>query len=640
MSHLGVLATPSVVTENVTNQIFHGFGSAGGVISGNGEGFRPSVGKHCIDLHQRLIPHGVHFVPGPDECTLCACDDGEPKWCKAVLCSPPQDCKSFRVGNSCCDFICLDDSLNNNGGPNTGGPYLSRPVEIANFVPKVVIAAVTAMLSLSLLFFLIHRLRQRHIQGRLNSARARRSTQMCDECDDTRSLDFSNDFFEHRMNSPHLYPPQYLAWWKPPSSYFPPRGEAPPPYEEAMMATTSIGGGGAITTNLPVPSYNNNNLQNQNNNNNLRGSSENGLLSDMPIIVPPPVLPPGPVASQSHRSPAIQRLASAIASSAGAFPKSIGSGGACATTVITSSSSSSSSAVVAANNIPKHAKDHLLQQQPSVHLHNHHHQEGEQEGARLSPSSSALSSKRSSPKLKSESSKVNKHKSSKNQNHQEPQPGPSGNSGGSDHLDASSSPRAFKIKPPQHGPAPPPYEDAIYSLHPSNSVAPPPPPSSGAAHGRDFYRHSLTLPPRRYLDSPSQPQHHLVVAAGYPSVVIRTGGSSQGHLSLFPSENHSHRSNNSSGQHQHHHHNQRYSLQFPVSVGEMGGDDDGRGGDWSSSSSTLSLSTTPNSPVGRAPSELSSSSESSVSESHSHPPPPPPAPSSGPSSSSNNSSRA
>lgn len=186
---MGVFTSP-LMLENVTHSVIPGFGgvgtggvgggagfgaglglgSGGGSIPpGGGTGHRPALGKYCKDLHQRLIPHGVHFVPGPDECTLCLCDDGEAKWCKAVYCQPPQDCKSFRIGNSCCDFICLEDSLDNggpnSGGPNTGGPYLSRPVEIANFVPKVVIAAVTAMLSLSLLFFLIHRLRQRHIQG-------------------------------------------------------------------------------------------------------------------------------------------------------------------------------------------------------------------------------------------------------------------------------------------------------------------------------------------------------------------------------------------------------------------------------------------------------------------------------------------
>lgn len=44
----------------------------------------------CTDLRGRLISNGLHYVPGPDTCTLCVCDNGLPKVCKAVLCSPPQ----------------------------------------------------------------------------------------------------------------------------------------------------------------------------------------------------------------------------------------------------------------------------------------------------------------------------------------------------------------------------------------------------------------------------------------------------------------------------------------------------------------------------------------------------------------------
>lgn len=44
----------------------------------------------CTDLRGRHISHGLHYVPGPDTCTLCVCDNGLPKVCKAVLCSPPQ----------------------------------------------------------------------------------------------------------------------------------------------------------------------------------------------------------------------------------------------------------------------------------------------------------------------------------------------------------------------------------------------------------------------------------------------------------------------------------------------------------------------------------------------------------------------
>lgn len=54
----------------------------------------------CTDLRGRLIAHGLHYVPGPDTCTLCVCDNGLPKACKAVLCSPPQ-VSQFKKYASC-----------------------------------------------------------------------------------------------------------------------------------------------------------------------------------------------------------------------------------------------------------------------------------------------------------------------------------------------------------------------------------------------------------------------------------------------------------------------------------------------------------------------------------------------------------
>ena len=58
--------------------------------------------------------------------------------------------------------------MNKGKGVKTGGPYGYSPVDITDVVPKIVIAAVTAMLSLSLLFFLVHRLRQREMRGENN----------------------------------------------------------------------------------------------------------------------------------------------------------------------------------------------------------------------------------------------------------------------------------------------------------------------------------------------------------------------------------------------------------------------------------------------------------------------------------------
>ncbi|XP_041980997.1 cysteine-rich motor neuron 1 protein-like [Aricia agestis] len=72
---------------------------------------RAKTWEGCTDLRGRVISHGLHYVPGPDICTLCVCDSGLPKVCKSVMCSPPKDCKSFRMGDTCCEFICLDDIM-------------------------------------------------------------------------------------------------------------------------------------------------------------------------------------------------------------------------------------------------------------------------------------------------------------------------------------------------------------------------------------------------------------------------------------------------------------------------------------------------------------------------------------------------
>lgn len=74
-----------------------------------------NIMNECHDMHGQTIEQGRHYVPGPDICRLCICDNGHSKACKAVLCTPPQACKSFQIGSSCCEFICLDDALSGNG---------------------------------------------------------------------------------------------------------------------------------------------------------------------------------------------------------------------------------------------------------------------------------------------------------------------------------------------------------------------------------------------------------------------------------------------------------------------------------------------------------------------------------------------
>lgn len=190
----------------------------------------------CVDLHGRTIAPGLHFVPGPDTCTLCVCDNGSPKWCKAVLCSPPQDCKSFRVGNSCCEFICLDDTLGKDGS----GHDINADLGL-----RLIASAITAILSLSLLFFLIHRLRQRKIRGR--------QTQLSEDERSLGSIGYiagSLGYLPGSLGCQDFHyeePPSHYPLWKPPGNYFP-RGEAPPPYEEAVAAARAEAALAARTT--------------------------------------------------------------------------------------------------------------------------------------------------------------------------------------------------------------------------------------------------------------------------------------------------------------------------------------------------------------------------------------------------------
>ena len=132
---------------------------------------------------------------------------------------------------------------------------------------------------------------------------------MCDECDDTRSLDFSMyDFDRSPIPNSHLFPPQYMAWWKPPSSYFPPRCEAPPPYEEAIASTSNFVP--AVTTLATNISSNTTILTNENINHPLaiNNSSEDlGNPSATETFSPPEVLI-GIGTSDSARAPTTEPI--------------------------------------------------------------------------------------------------------------------------------------------------------------------------------------------------------------------------------------------------------------------------------------------------------------------------------------------
>lgn len=68
---------------------------------------------------------------------------------------------SFRLGDSCCDFICIDDVMPSlpEGGD---GDHRQRQSSLG---VRLAAAILTALMAFVLLLFLVHRLRQRRITG-------------------------------------------------------------------------------------------------------------------------------------------------------------------------------------------------------------------------------------------------------------------------------------------------------------------------------------------------------------------------------------------------------------------------------------------------------------------------------------------
>ena len=88
-----------------------------------------------------------------------------------MLCAPPRNCRSIRVVDACCKWICLDDIhphggtnfdltkngvvVTNGGGNRDGNGGGHRGA--VDFKLRLVASAVTAVFSIALLFFLIYR---------------------------------------------------------------------------------------------------------------------------------------------------------------------------------------------------------------------------------------------------------------------------------------------------------------------------------------------------------------------------------------------------------------------------------------------------------------------------------------------------
>ncbi|XP_042818684.1 integral membrane protein DGCR2/IDD isoform X1 [Panthera tigris] len=67
----------------------------------------------CVDIKDNVVDEGFYFTPkGDDPCLSCTCHGGEPEMCVAALCERPQGCQQYRKDpKECCKFMCLDPAL-------------------------------------------------------------------------------------------------------------------------------------------------------------------------------------------------------------------------------------------------------------------------------------------------------------------------------------------------------------------------------------------------------------------------------------------------------------------------------------------------------------------------------------------------
>uniref|UniRef100_A0A8C5UYV2 DiGeorge syndrome critical region 2 n=1 Tax=Microcebus murinus TaxID=30608 RepID=A0A8C5UYV2_MICMU len=108
------------------------------------------TGQTCVDIKDNVVDEGFYFTPkGDDPCLSCTCHGGEPEMCVAALCERPQGCQQYRKDpKECCKFMCLDPDGNSLFDSMASGM-------------RLVVSCVSSFLILSLLLFMVHRLRQR-----------------------------------------------------------------------------------------------------------------------------------------------------------------------------------------------------------------------------------------------------------------------------------------------------------------------------------------------------------------------------------------------------------------------------------------------------------------------------------------------
>uniref|UniRef100_F7D5T7 DiGeorge syndrome critical region 2 n=1 Tax=Ornithorhynchus anatinus TaxID=9258 RepID=F7D5T7_ORNAN len=104
----------------------------------------------CVDIKDNIVDEGSSFTPkGDDPCLSCTCHNGEAEMCVAALCERPQGCQQYRKDpKECCKFMCLDPDGNSLFDSMASGM-------------RLIVSCISSFLILSLLLFMVHRLRQR-----------------------------------------------------------------------------------------------------------------------------------------------------------------------------------------------------------------------------------------------------------------------------------------------------------------------------------------------------------------------------------------------------------------------------------------------------------------------------------------------
>ncbi|XP_075389455.1 integral membrane protein DGCR2/IDD isoform X2 [Tenrec ecaudatus] len=104
----------------------------------------------CVDIKDNVVDEGFSFTPkGDDLCLSCTCHGGEPEMCVAALCERPQGCQQYlKDPKECCKFMCLDPDGNSLFDSMASGM-------------RLIVSCISSFLILSLLLFMVHRLRQR-----------------------------------------------------------------------------------------------------------------------------------------------------------------------------------------------------------------------------------------------------------------------------------------------------------------------------------------------------------------------------------------------------------------------------------------------------------------------------------------------